>query len=318
MKIISPLSLLVMTLGFSACSLFSPASTPEMLPIAAPELREVSLTLPLGRGGSKSSAQRSAGPGVPFELEIAQSFVDAAGNLNVKLYLTPLSALEPKNLLLSLVGLSEGEVLGEKQRLLSDFTEEPKLVPGKRVVALLELPAEGLREYQVRCSWGEDAQKLASSPNSSEKAVRQEATAPALPSQSSYQHSDAALQEIAPLLLQDFNYEIEEPPCKKTPCERFFTLFATLRNNAPQTLLEVNLAAGFVWLNEGEKFPPVLDNSPLREGEEVIQLRNLNLRSGALKALRIAVDRPVPELEGGRYEPYLRILGDARQVLQIK
>jgi hypothetical protein len=98
----------------------------------------------------------------PLDVEVSQAFIRDQ-QLNVMVRLTPKTDMDSKVVAVSVSGLLDGEVREEQIQSLADATEMPRLLGGESYVLLFALQAQDLSEYQVKASWGKEAQELLAS-----------------------------------------------------------------------------------------------------------------------------------------------------------
>lgn len=273
----------------------------------------------------------------PLELRIGNAFRDEK-DLHVKVYVEPMYRLDPEDVVVSIAGLKEGEVIEEQHHRLSDVVSSSSVGPGQRVALRFTLPAENLSEYQVRCSWGADAQMMlakleqpqAVSPAVSESEIPQET---ALPEKGdpSEPEARAMLQKSPELLfadrlppapaqaakkllvtntvsLEDVRVVQNEVPCDRKPCDVLYTVEAQLQNGLAFPLKSVEIGLGLYWVEDGATPTFPSGDSTLAANEELVTLDGLGLASGAQRTLRVSVDRQVPIVPGGAFMPHVRIL----------
>ena len=236
----------------------------------------------------------------PLSFEVQQSFIDADNDLHVKVVLTPKIRLSASEVSMALLGLSEG-TLADKQILqASDIFAGESIEPGERLAFHFEIPAEGLSEYQIKCSWGEDAKASTSpsTPETAQQAMGGQAATPQMASKPTNQG----------VTLENLTLEKKSTPCEQTPCDVFFTLQGELKNSTPDNVNSVEIAVRLIWVNEGEQAPVIQGSVPVGPEDELVELSNLELLPGAEKKIRISIDRAVPQVPGGRFEPSVRLI----------
>ncbi len=255
----------------------------------------------------------------PLDIEIGQAFVHDE-SLHVKVYVRAQHEIPTSDVNVTLRGLKEGMLLGEKVQMLKESMSEQSLKPGDVVALNFEMPVEGLTEYQVKCSWGDEAKQPGQEPPSSKPSEL--VLKDALPQESDILAGVASAPEaeIAPetssspealkgeLELADLEAKREELPCTAPPCDLQYMFHARLKNSSNTAVESVRLALAIMWVNDGESpsFPPPL--TAKQEGEELIELSGLTLSPGTEKKIRVKVDKDIPSVPGGSFIPYLRLL----------
>jgi len=311
---------------------------------------------------AQSASSSDAGEGeAPLDLTISQAFIDK-GLLNVKVVLEPKANLDPRQIAVSLIGLKEGEIVGEVTKRASDVYAGPVLETGERLAMRFEVDAADLSEYQVKCSWGgeeKNARALSESSGSSQAVTSEEEIVTPLTTASEPQVIDAetliassspetdiseseALNEpredsetlskaeqtetrtALKASSQPLPFNSSSPghatlkglrtvtgrlACDNPPCDVLYTVVGELVNEGGTDVGDIELSIGLYWANDGQnaKFPTIAD--PRGENEELIALEGFKLKPGESKRIRINVDRSVPIVPGGRFVPYLRLLG---------
>jgi hypothetical protein len=193
------------------------------------------------------------------------------------------------------------------------------------IVLLFTLRAQELSEYQVRCSWGEDARKYArhrpaqaapALPGEGGQAPRQIAAAepqagkPRDDLAADYRRASlATTKEAGGVELTDVTIDEEQVPCPGlAPCALRYTVKARLLNNSAGAVAGLALGIGLYWANQGQ-LPVIPERGmPATPNEKVMRFEDLSLPPGASKALRIHLDRDVPIVPGGAFVPHLRVL----------
>lgn len=132
--------ILVFLLCFlSACSLSRGSSQPEIT--------------------SLSDAKDRTGK-APVEVQIKSASKDQ-GLLKVAVTLKPFTKLHTKDVAVALVGLSGDKVVEKQSSMLNALVGERILEKSEKVDVEFVLSADNLTDYQVKCSWGQDAEILA-------------------------------------------------------------------------------------------------------------------------------------------------------------
>jgi hypothetical protein len=258
-------------------------------------------------------------------VRVAQAFFDER-ELNVKVHLEAKTAIPSAQIVVGLLGLREGVIVEEKLQLLSSVYSKETLEAGQTLALNFSLKSDDLTEYQVRCSWGSDAARLAEITQNTEEIEK-----PQLNNARASLNTDAAaalklvdgsnelsaIQPPAirrpnmperPLSLE--NVEISEGAgaCADPPCDIYFVVKATIANHTDVMLEGVRLAIGLYWTEAGKLPRLPAQSAALSENEELIDLKGLKIGGGDSKAIRVKVDRSVPRVPGGSFIPHLRIL----------
>ena len=265
----------------------------------------------------------------PIQVEVAQAF-RAKDKLTVKVLLESRTYINPTDIIVILSGLEEGSVVEEQFQQVSDVVSGA-LKPEQRVSLLFSLNANRLTEYQVQCSWGEDARKvLAQKMKKARETMRSslrktkplvQAKKPLKPKPETpvaEQKTEMAKKptpvlekntyEGGSLVLDNIVVEREEAACDTSPCDILYTLTAQLVNSSEASISSIELALGLNWVSENQQAKVPEKLSPLTKGEERIALSDVTLVPQQTKKVRVSVDRAVPVVEGGEFLPHLRLL----------
>lgn len=278
----------------------------------------------------------------PILLEVAQTFFEEE-DLRIKVRLTSRTTLNAENVIVSVVGLEEGEVVEQEVQRISTVLGRSEIGSGETVLVDFTLPGEGLTEYQIRGSWGDHAAKALLAERVSRRALPEELeespdevhfseAGPGMPfTDESISEEPAARARLAAsidapqrveaeptqssgmgskrvLTLENVELKAEPSDCSEPPCSLLYTIRAELVNHEIDTLGDIGLAVGLYWANAGQ-LPQIPEHlAPLTDNEEEIPLGRLLLHPAARKKIRIAVDREVPQVPGGEFIPHLRIV----------
>jgi hypothetical protein len=210
-------------------------------------------------------------------------------NLLVEVQLQAKTEIPSKVLAVSLIGLNDGVKVSQVTRPVSEVWSQPKIESGDRVKLEFQMPASGLEEYQVVCSWGDEAKNLLAASAAPDSA---------LPSSG-----------FPALLLTNVVVDAESETCPSPPCALKYSIRAELVNSsAVESKTDISLALGLFWAEKGQApaFPG--DAAPLSLNEEKIKLDGVVLPPGGSQKLNVEVDRDVPVVDGGAFVPHLRIL----------
>lgn len=223
---------------------------------------------------------------VPLKLEVAQEFVEN-GELNVKLLVEPLVSLRSSQVLLRIKGLKDGNVIEKKEQVLSESAAKEIVSPGEKYSMRFQLRADGLSEYQIECSWGDDARGAG---------LAKMADVPPVPT-----HPGVELVQVV--------LESSDTACDKPPCDKMFTLTGNLENGDDVSIGRVQLALGVFWVEKDGAEPPFpAALSELDLNEEKIELNGLEVPAHSTKKVRVNLDRALPQLDTGGFVPHLRLL----------
>lgn len=270
---------------------------------------------PAGRASALAESERPLE--APLTLNVVQAFYDGP-RLHLKVRLDAKTTISADEVIVSVAGLKDGQIREVHDQRLQAVVPFKRLSSGESAVVPFVLDGTGLSEYQVGLTWGEEAKLTGHGPfkHGASNGPGQPAAARASlagPGAAVTPHAG----EIVPpdedttdatVILRDVELERHEVPCDEPPCELRYTVHAILLNNGRTALTEVGLASGFVWVEEGTQPAIPADFQPLRDIEEPVTLKNLGLQGGTERKLKVNVDRPVPDIPGGSFQPYLRIV----------
>ncbi len=237
----------------------------------------------------------------PFSVSVLQAFY-VSNKLNVKVLLEANTNYPSNKIVIKLAALKKGEVVEEQLKLVSDLHEESEIKTNQRLIIPFEMQAEDFNEYQIHCSWGNDAtilldhfRKYSEKNNSSETKIDSSA-------------KDLQLEQVE---LLEKNDNCENPTAKlpkSPPCFHHYSISAALINKSATNLSQIKLAVGIVWAEEG-KLPGVFkDFDPLMDSEEALDLEDYVLKASSEKKVKVDIDREVPKLSAGKFFPYIRIV----------
>lgn len=278
----------------------------------------------------------------PMSIDIVQAYLEQ-GRLHVKARLEAKTNIQTSGVVLQLTGLKDGEVTEEQIQRLSEITPVNDLSAGQAVSAQFELSTPALTEYQLRCSWGADAVALLSKAapggvaqaddkrghlgtasdgevRPAESDVHAQSTAEPLGQESTKELSHILENDAEnsrdqgtalgakQAVLSNMHIEETKSDCLGQFCQKLFSVSADLVNGGDLTIAEVTLGLGVYWAAEGTSPDLPRYGSPLSSTEKEIKLTRLNLRPGDSRPLKINVDRPIPSIPGGRFEPHLRLV----------
>lgn len=226
----------------------------------------------------------------PVRLEIAQAFFENQ-KFHVKVYLLAEEPLDPSQFIVTVSGLRDSKVIEERIQRVGDFISSPHLKRGDMIALRFELGASDLSEFQVRCSWGEDARELI---------ARRDLH---------IQKNEQGSSDEEAVQISDQRIETQNVSCTIPPCNQLYTVSALVINRLPQAVTDLELAAGLFLVDKGGEFLPVqAPGGMLEENEERISLGRLILAPGGQKKVRVTINRPVSSGAVGSFIPQLRIL----------
>lgn len=282
--------ILIYIFSLSSCSLLGLQTSEDLVQEDIPEQTEVEQI------NYEETEERRA----PIKVKIVKSYLDEKDRLNVKVLLESETQISPEQVQLTLQGLKEGDVVEQQVLRLSELTPFEMLRRDQSLAVLLQLPSSDFSEYQVRLSWGEDATratraKLASKP---EEAKAKEET------------KEEVVKEEGEVTALSIKSKLFSEPteCPEAPCDLMYKIVSKLKNKADHPIANIKLALGIFWQANRTKVGLPADFSAKRKNEKLVDLKSFVLAPGKSKKLKIAVDRPVPISDKGKFLPHLRIL----------
>lgn len=249
----------------------------------------------------------------PLKVRVAQAFFNGE-DLHIKVHVSTKTELPADSIVVEVSGLREGEIKESQYQQLSKVTGLPVLQAGQIIVVPFTLQAQELTEYQVRTTWGEEAQAVLRANASSEDVVQSVKDAKNLPAEIELRaapstHQPPPVKATRPeLRLENLVVREELLVCDDAPCDLLYTLEVELVNHGETAAHAPSLALGLYWANEGQVPQVPLSDQGLMPQEEHIFLDTLVLAPGTRRPLRVRVDRAVPQVPGGRFIPHLRVL----------
>ncbi len=247
----------------------------------------------------------------PFELEIASAFVQDE-KLNVKVMLAAKQRFDTQHVVLSVAGLRDGVTVEEQVKPLAEVFAESEMNAGQTIAVFFTLEAADLSEYQVRCSWGRDADEVIArtTPSAPEKPAEKSST-PHRERTGAVDPARIAAPELPQgtpsLALRELRVMEAPVSCEQPPCDLRYTVNGQLENSHRYPVYGVKLAVGLFWVSDGQSVPPPLSER-LEPSEELVSLSELTVAPSSKKRIRVNIDRAVPVLSGGQFLPRLRVL----------
>lgn len=241
---------------------------------------------------TKTPTKAEAQP--PIKVEVTQAFF-VAETLHVTIQVFAKTDLETKLLLVRLIGLNQGNIIHSISERASDVAGDERLEEGESILFRLKIPAAELTEYQVQVAWGDESrQKEPKSPGSSA-------------ANSKAPEVNARSEEPLHIIGHELE-EIGDTTCSNPPCDKHYAIRAELLNKGRGEISNIKLGVGIYFAPAGQVPQRKKNKEPLSEGEELLDLGELRLSPGEQKKMKIAVERGVPQVPGGSFLPYARII----------
>ena len=226
----------------------------------------------------------------PFDFRIVNEMNDGK-NLHILAELLPHTNWPMSGVMLKLSGLKEGDIVSSRiypiKDLLLDIDRQKgsdRLLEGKPLRFALITSSEQLTDYQLELLWGDGKRLNPSEVESSTKSI-------GLP---------------PPVLsIQEIQLEAQDVACLKPPCGRSFKVRGVMINRGDEVIDRSMLGVSFVWVPEGGSFDSTRYQA---DNEQRVQINRLGLKPGEKRPFRVSLDRTVPELKGGQFLPYVRVI----------
>jgi len=212
----------------------------------------------------------------PITLEVTTEYIDLLG-LHVEVSVTPLQDLQPKELAIILRGYKDGALAGEDVVPLAKLFDET-LKRGVNYKVPLTILTASLSEYQVIAEWGEDSREILNK-----------------------REGDSAKADVT---IENLQVVAEPERCPTLPCEHLYMLMGNFRNNTDEVINSLEVVVSVKWAaNTGTLATEGLQKVDV----ETISLNELSISSKGTREFRIILDKPLLELDSGRFIPYIRV-----------
>jgi hypothetical protein len=303
---------------FTACSALGNGddrkfNSDQLFDDTEPEIKTASLSAPIAT--NEATDEVIVQGGAPISIEVRQAFLQE-DTLHIKLGLSAKTFVETDSVYVGVRGLADGVTVVEEFRLVADESDRKWLDADSKLLVSFNIPAKGLSEYQVFGAWGEDAKGLAKRLSASTSSAALGARAKLSPSLESIQPDVNSVRKKnlvptdgRPVGLEDVDIESEVDDCPAQPCDIRYRIVARIKNMSKKSAIDsIELAIGLYWASEGQLPQTPQSGSMATANEEVVALKELAISPGESKAIRVRVNRGVPQIPGGRFVPHIRIL----------
>lgn len=230
-------------------------------------------------------------PTSPFTLEIVEELNDGT-NLHIHGRVQSAADWPAEDVVVRLSGMQSGEakkVAFYPLNKLQQKSESPTLsrvAKGAPVDFYLSVPSAQLTDYQLELLWGREAKTILPASNT------------------------AAGNQAQGLLLQSLNVQRLIPNCSAPPCPSTYRLAGNLFNNSNQVVQQAELGVGFIWVPKGAN----LDlSAQIPQDEENVEISGLNLAPQQSRPFNLDIDRVVPEVPNGSFQPVVRVISASQQ-----
>jgi hypothetical protein len=169
------------------------------------------------------------------------------------------------------------------------------------------LHISNITEFQLKCSWGEDAKKIYVEGNLNPPEPKKAELTPTIVSSAEGQTIERSLP-IKGIVIDSINVEEETEECNSPPCKKKVKIKAIVKNLSDSPLKHLSLAFGLFWTSEGKvpKLPKDYEAKLLNEEE--LTFGEINVPSGGSIPFSVNIGRSVSEVKGGEFRPHIRIL----------
>ncbi len=221
----------------------------------------------------------------PFVVRVVDD-ADDGKTLRVKAEISPKTLWNAEAVIVRLQGMKEGEEGPKSDVSLSNALNDPtrKIVgAGEKVPVSLEIPSEGITDYQVSLFWGKDAHEVIS-------ARKGEGGAPSSPPH---------------VIVRNLSSTKVKLGCSRPPCSSKYSINGEVFNAGGSLASKITLGVGYIWQKTGAE----LDlSAAIPENEGRVELPDVVLAPGEGRPLNLDLDQGVPETPGGRYVPVVRVV----------
>jgi hypothetical protein len=279
----------------------------------------------------QGSAMQSDELKTPIAVSVRKAYQEL-NTLHVTTRLDILSDITTDQAVVGIVGLKDGIEITNNFVKISSLSNKEELKAGQSLSIPLEIPADGITEFQVRCLWGQDASptialldrnnlsraRLARQdsphlldPNNVFTQKQQDPVAKII-SKSAISEQPKQNKSLKNVTLGIAETREKETSCKNKPCDILYTVVAELENKGSSKINRAKIAVGLYWANAGAIPAVPADGAKLRDTEQELTLKDLHLTPGQKKRLEVKIDQPVPPVRGGGFVPNIRLLSVAR------
>ncbi len=310
----------------TGCGVGKTLSAPDSL---KPEAQGSEQSDPSGAKSQRGTAD--LGGEAPVQADVTQAFF-VGGDLHVTIQLLAKTEIAAAKLIVRLLGLETGTIRKVQEQRASEIVGEDTLEAGESLLFRLKVPAENLTEYQIQVAWGAEADIASPKPQPGPQPSHGgeasagtgssddgEAGAGEVGGDSGSPESGNGAEAVVSgrssadgvkSLIGFRATELEETGgrCGAPPCDKQYAIRAEIENASEERLSNVRLAVGIYFSVPGMVPSWKRNLEPLADGEEVIDLGGTVLEPGALKKIKVDVDRKVPVVTGGAFLPYVRVL----------
>lgn len=209
----------------------------------------------------------------PVSIVVSKA-VETESQLTVDARLTALVPVETGLLDIKLSGVKAGEVQKSSTIALSEVVPENILPDGESALVSISIPKGDYDEFQVTASWGNKI----------------------IPTR----------EFVQDLELVDLEFVEDSRTCSGVVCERRVTVKGALDNQTASKFEEAKIAVGIQWVKDGQKIAVRAQSSEPYPDEQVLEIGSLS--SGDRRSFVIELEKSLPELPGGSFEPTVRLL----------
>lgn len=276
----------------------------------------------------------------PIELEIMQAYVSSNNSLEIVADVRALTEIDARRVAIVASGFSRGVLKQEQVQKLSDIFGKDVVPEGEKILVRFSLYSSDLTDYQVRASWGAEADSvfakqgrdlqqdddvLRAQLNSrmSDESVTEVTPTKVVPTNIA---QDATVQDVdkkAPkdkepingdaILVEIVNIDKVPTNCANNSCDILMSVNTRIRNDGVGKINSVTLGIGLFWANEGQTpvFPN--DGDVAVDNEELVNLKDLSIAQGENRLVRVRIDQPVPQVPGGAFIPHIRLVSYVKE-----
>jgi hypothetical protein len=242
----------------------------------------------------------------PIKLTLAQAF-SVQKSLFVKANIEILDDIAAEDVVIGAIGLKEGLLKEEQYTPLSKVWNKKIITKGTSIVVPFEWPISNITEFQLKCSWGEEAKKVYVEGDLNPPEPKKAELTPSIITSEDGETIERGLAKKG-IIIDSINVEEETEECNSPPCKKKVKIRAIVKNLRDTTLTHLSLAFGLFWTSEGKVPKLPKDYEARLPNEEELTFGELNLPSGGSIPFNVNIGRSVSEVKGGEFRPHIRIL----------
>ncbi|MBL7662765.1 hypothetical protein JNK13_08435 [bacterium] len=251
----------------------------------------------------------------PLSYEVLDSKLTPQGLLSVTGSITAKTDWPTNNAVLELSTFVNGERKASKYVYLDQALGKEMLKRNSKDILALSIESMGATDYQMRLLWGAETKQFAKN-NTNEISDQSQAKIETTKPQSSAANTtdqgsapqtatkEELKEKLDALALVELETISNTIACSVPPCDLELVVSGKIYNPTATTIKDPKLALGLAYAPDGRPTPTAADPST----EEIVELSGVTIDSGQKRVIKLTVDRPVPQIPGGKFVPVLRIV----------